>query len=152
MPSNGIRVRTTDPKVAIAVKARKKGGKLNLHEVNAILRLRAEGKSPAAIGDIIERSVEAVRSCLNRYSDTTAIAEATFKRDAVVMAERVIKRGSTEELIDVMSRPNIGVLAPAVKPGTQPGGFSIQVSVGVASLGATKAEPVLEGHVVETNG
>lgn len=130
-----IRVRST----AGVPTSRRVKGPLNVYEKNAISRMLLEGKSVAAIADIIERTSDTVRKFVNSMSDTTHLATLTVKHRAVEVMGKVLDKGSTAELIDVLSRPNIGVLAPAEKPGSGGGKFDIQVSVGVASLGAMKA-------------
>lgn len=135
------------------VAARPKG-RLLVDEQVAILRLRQDGKSIQAIADIIERSYDCVRAFIAKWPDTRPLAEAVFQRGAVTMAQHVLERGTVDNHIDVLSRPNMGVLAPVAKGGGG-GGLSFQISVTTASLGVVKVdsdpaptEKVVEGSVV----
>lgn len=131
-------------------KADRKSGRLLIDEQVAILRMRQRGKSVAAIADTIERSPATVRSFLSKYTDTTPMAEAILRKGAVVMAANIVKRGTVSEHIDVLSRPNIGVLKPVDKAGANSGGFSIHLSVGPASLGVTN-EHYTDAEVIKPN-
>ena len=94
---------------------------------------------------------EEVRDCRARFYPTKGLAERYLRANALKMAMRVVQEANVEETIDVLSRPNIGVLAPAVKPGATQN-FGIFTNIQLDSLGAVQAPPptLLEGHVVES--
>jgi hypothetical protein len=74
---------------------------------------------------------------------TVKAATWHFKAHAYEMAKRVVSEGKPAELIDVLSRPNIGVLAPVVKQSGD-GGTGLFVSVSIGSLGAAQAGAVID--------
>lgn len=95
---------------------------------------------------------EEVRDCRARFYPTKGLAERYLRANALKMAMRVVTQANVEETIDVLSRPNIGVLAPAVKPGATQN-FGIFTSIQLDSLGGVQAQPsLIEGHVVESAG
>lgn len=84
-----------------------------------------EGKYPAA----------SIGNAIQRYQPTTNIAEVILKRGAARLASRIVRRANVTEAVDILSRPNIGVLDP-IKKSEGGGGFII--SMQADSCGAVK--------------
>ena len=80
---------------------------------------------------------ETVHGILMRLRPTTDIAKMYLKAKAYKLVRRLVKRANPAEIIDVLTRPGIGVLEPQVKmEGSGGGGFFLSVSA--ESLGAVK--------------
>lgn len=83
------------------------------------------------------RSPDVVRLALTRLRPTARLAEAVLQRGAVRLAARVVRKANVAEAIDILSRPNIGVLEPAKSQDKQ-GGGGFFLSVQAGDLGAVK--------------
>lgn len=82
--------------------------------------------------------VNSIASAIARYQPTTELATVILKKGAMRLASRVVRRANVTEAIDVLSRPNIGVLDP-IKKTEGGGGFIISVtaeSCGTVKVGA----------------
>lgn len=92
------------------------------------------------------------RIAMKLMQTPTEAATTYLKSRAVKMAKRVVLKGNPSELIDVLSRSNIGVLAPK-KEGGSDGGFFLTVNAqdcGAVKVGvvAGPTQPLqLEEHV-----
>lgn len=62
-----------------------------------------------------------------RHRSTAKLATMKIQARASQIVEKIIDKAPTSELIDILSRPNIGVLEP-IKSGGQGGGFIVSVS------------------------
>lgn len=78
-----------------------------------------------------------VRYHVKQLKSTVALAKLKIKAKASAMVDRIIEKAPTSELIDILSRPNIGVLEPAQKGGQGSGGFMLTVAMD--SCGAVRA-------------
>lgn len=107
---------------------------LTIEEQCTILTLAAKGMGCTTIAEQIQRDESTVSKFLARMQDTSKLAQATLRAGSLILAKRVIKQADVKESIDVLSRPDIGALAPPTPKGGS-GGFGIQVSVGVMSNG-----------------
>lgn len=78
-----------------------------------------------------------VRHHVTALRSTVALARMKIRAKASVMVDRIVEKAPTSELIDILSRPNVGVLEPAQKGAQGGGGFIL--SVGLDSLGGVRA-------------
>lgn len=90
-------------------------------------------KQTAAALELDWKSVAAVTY---RFRSTVDLGKALLKSHAAKMAMKVIRHGTVQEHIDVLSRPGIGVLEPAQKGNIGGGGFFLAIDVG--TCGAVK--------------
>ncbi len=108
------------------------------------------------IGKHLGRPHTTIWAVIRRLRPTTGIAGDYIKANAFKLAHRIVQHASVEQSIDILSRPNIGVLEPIKKGEVGGGGFylSVQsdscgaVKVGVAMPGSGPA-PQLTGAVNE---
>lgn len=90
----------------------------------------------------LDRDWKTIAGAVNRLMPTVDLAKMRLRAGASRMARRIINRGSTSELIDVLSRPNIGVLDPIKSEKGQGGGFFMSVemdSLGAVRIGAAQS-------------
>lgn len=87
------------------------------------------------ISEDVHREQETVRKFIRSMRDTTTMATRTIRARSSSMVEKVLRKADPALLVDILQRPNIGVLKPVVRePVNQLGIF---VSVGRDSLGAS---------------
>lgn len=100
-------------------------------------RSKGVGKTESykKVGEILGRNYQTIAAAVLRLSPSTGVAQDYLKSRALKMARRVVKEAKANELIDVLSRPNMGVLAPKQDAGGQTGFF---LSVSVDTCGAVK--------------
>lgn len=72
-------------------------------------------------------SPDTVGNYWREHRPTTKLATMKIQARASQIVEKIIEKAPTNELIDILSRPNIGVLEP-MKSGNQGGGFIVSVS------------------------
>ena len=113
------------------VKARgeRAGKPLSYAERAIIVQALSEGKDPSKIAMVLGRNVSTIQRFKNSMIDSTAYAKAIFKHNAATLAERVVEKANVREALDVLSRPDIGVIAPPVGSGGVGGSFGVSVSV-----------------------
>lgn len=81
------------------------------------------------------REIDNVRKFIRSMRDTTTLATRVIRARSSQLVEKVLRKADPALLVDILQRPNIGVLKPVVKePVAQIGIF---VSTGRDSLGAT---------------
>lgn len=112
-----------------------KVSKLKPDEKSAILLMSEKGRTVDEIAKSLDRSKATISRFIADMADTSILAKATLRAGAAALAERVIKRASVTESIEVLSRPGIDVLQPVVQKGAGSGGGGFRVSVGVGSCG-----------------
>lgn len=96
------------------------------------------------IGEAVGRDHKTVCDVIKRYLPTTDLATAILRAGAVDMAQKIIRKGTVSEMIDVLERPNIGVLDPVKKGGGESeSGFMLTVSAD--TLGAVKVGVAVGG-------
>jgi hypothetical protein len=100
----------------------------------------AKGYAPAQIyryiGRCQGRHPKTIENFLRRHRSTVELAQIKLKASASKIVQKVIEKAPTHELIDLLSRPNIGVLEPMKKQDITNNGFIINVQAD--SLGAVK--------------
>lgn len=75
-----------------------------------------------------------------QFKPTDALARATLMARLSEMVDRVCEKADVDQLISILSRSNIGVLAPEVKGGSPGVNNQILVSVNPGSLAAVNEE------------
>lgn len=108
-------------------------------EILLIVDMLDQGRTVKQIAYELGRQEPAIRRISRKYHPTTALAERLIRASALTLAEKVVKHSTVEEAIDVLSRPNIGVLKPAAKDNSINVGFF--TSVALDSCGAVKSIP-----------
>lgn len=90
---------------------------------------------------------------------TTGLATDFLKARAFRLARKVVRDASVDQALDILSRPNIGVLDPIKKQEGGPGGFFISVTadscgaVNVGIAGGSMPEfPALQPQLTEGEG
>lgn len=81
------------------------------------------------------RSLSAVSRLIHRYHPTTNLATRHIRASALKLAERIVKKADVDQAIEILSRPNIGVLEPINKGESSPG---VMISVNQGDLGAVQ--------------
>ncbi len=89
------------------------------------------------VADAMGIDASSVRYHVKALKSTVALAKRKLLAKASVMVDRIVEKAPTSELIDILSRPNIGVLDPAQKGQQGNGGFFLSVEMG--SLGGVRA-------------
>lgn len=121
--------------------------RLTVEEQTIILRLHKEGVSQSEIARQIERDHSAISRFLKRFFGTTELAQAYIQANALNLAKKVVKHATVEEAVDILSRPNIGVLQPHK---TEKSGPQILISFGQDSIGGIESRS--GGSPNETKG
>lgn len=103
----------------------------------AILKLLDEGWNLSQVATKSGRSVAAISRLRAKYSPTTFLAERLIKAKALDLTQRVIDKADVDQSIEVLSRPNVGVLQPLKSGGGDFGG--VHISVSANSVGAIVA-------------
>lgn len=88
------------------------------------------------VGLLVGRDAKVIGVTIARLNPTTDLAKMYVRAKALKMMKRVVKKGTTAELIDVLGRPSIGVLDSPSKEGAGSTGFFISVDAG--TCGAVK--------------
>lgn len=115
-----------------------------LHQFKEGIRL---GKSRLdiyeAIGKMYGRDPGVVRLTIRRLLPTTDIATDLLRAKAHHLTRRLIRKANTTEILDILSRPNIGVLEPIKKVDSGSGNIIIGVSMescGAVNIGVQHGE------------
>lgn len=82
------------------------------------------------------RTTDAIYQLIQRFRPSVDGAEAYMKANALRLAMRVVRKASSEQAIDILSRSNVGVLAPKADGGGANQGFFL--SVQADTCGAVK--------------
>lgn len=105
------------------------------------------------------RDESTISRLLKQFRPTTELARATILARASQLVERVADKADVDQLIDILSRPNVGVLEPVAGKGGGSGGANVGILVSVqqGSLAAiaTNTETVpaaIDGETVPEGG
>lgn len=101
-------------------------------------------ESCALTGLKLGKSPSAIYAHTKKLRNTTALAGDILKSGAADLARRIIEKANVEQAIEVLTRSNIGVLAPK-SAGEGGGGGGIFINVQAENLGAVKVG-VLQGQ------
>jgi len=77
------------------------------------------------------RSLNAISRLIRQFSPSSILAERFLRANALALAERIVAKADVPQAIEVLSRPNIGVLASS----RASGGVSVMMSISNDSLG-----------------
>lgn len=149
-PATGIEATRTESLESLLKPRKKLGPKLSIPDLADIIgRLKGLRASGIAIGEACEvvaqemgREPSAIYAAWKRLSPTVDIAEVYLRSQAFKLATRVVREANVDQAIDILSRKNVGVLAPKTEEGSGQGGFFL--SVQADSCGAVK---IAGGHV-----
>jgi hypothetical protein len=96
------------------------------------------GEACRQIAPLYDRHVDTIINLVRRLtSDTTEVAGHYMKSNALRLAMRVVRDANVQQSMDILERPNMGVLAPKKAAGEGSRGFFLTVSAD--SCGAVKA-------------
>jgi hypothetical protein len=84
-------------------------------------------ESCAKIAEEYGRTQETIYGLVRRFNPSTDAAEALIKANALRLAVRVVRKANVDQAIDILSRPNMGVLQPTQQAGSGGGGFFLSV-------------------------
>ena len=117
-----------------------------------IVELSLSGRTAAAIAADTGWTIDEVCAVRRQYLPTTTLAAHYLKAKALQLAERIVAEANVEEAIDVLSRPNIGVLEPLPKGQSQPP-IRIFTSIDISSLGGVnvRGESTAAGNTSTAN-
>lgn len=134
------------------------GQRVRSEELADILSLFEEQKKTGkplracyeAIGELVGRSPDVVRMIIGRLKPTNGLARVYIQSKAMKLAMKVVREANTAQAIDILSRPNMGVLDP-MKQTNQEGGFFMSMtadSCGAVKIGVTNQRPpaAIEGE------
>lgn len=93
------------------------------------------------------RHPKTIENFIRRHRSTVGLAQMKLRANAAKIVDKIIDKAPTHELIDVISRPNIGVLEPTKKQELTNNGFILNVQVD--SLGAVKSIPAPTPTIIE---
>lgn len=91
---------------------------------------KAAAQAVGVTAAMVQQHVKALRS-------TVRLAKMKILAKSSAMVDKIVEKAPTNELIDILSRPNVGVLEPAQKGQQSNGGFIL--SVAMDSCGAVRA-------------
>lgn len=89
-----------------------------------------------AVGAEVGRDARVVGAFVNRMRPTVGAARVYLRSKALKLAKRLVEKANTTEILDILSRPSMGVIDPAQKGGGEGMGFQLLVSAD--SCGAVK--------------
>lgn len=114
----------------------RKARRFSLTDINEILNrfkrlTKQEGRSIseacATIAEERHRSPDSIRTLIRRFQPNVDGAEAYVRANALRLAMRVVRKATVDQSIDILSRSNVGVLAPKQEGGGAGGGFFLSV-------------------------
>lgn len=86
------------------------------------------GEACAQIAGDYGRTKDVIYALVRRFVPSVDAADAFLKANALRLAMRVVRKADVDQAIDVLSRSNIGVLAPKQEAGGNAGGFFLSVT------------------------
>src|SRR5262245_59220066 len=86
---------------------------------------------------------ETVYGVQRRLRPTVGLAEDYLRANAFKLATRVVRKANVDQAMNILSRPNVGVLHPAAGAG-EGGGSRFMIGVSIDSLGAVKVAGAVE--------
>lgn len=110
--------------------------------VSRVRQLRKEGKTISEAcelaGEEAGKDARTVYQLVRRLEPSTEIAELYLKSSALRLAMRIVRDANVPEAIDILSRKNIGVIAPKAEQMGGAGGFFLSVTA--ETCGAVKVQ------------
>lgn len=114
-----------------------------------IVKLIEKGHTDAEIAAKVSWPINEVRDTRCEFFPTAGLAKYYLKSQALKLAQRIVADCNVEEAVDILSRPNIGVLAPAVKNQPGPMKASFLTSINPQDLGGVKVAAMVTTGEVE---
>jgi hypothetical protein len=119
-----------------------RGQRIPVQEIEEIVgrfnALRRKGKSLTeaykSVAETMGRDWKVIASVMYRLQPTTDFAKVYLKAEALKLARRVVRNANVGEALDVLTRPNIGVLQPIKSRAS--GGAQVFCSITLDSIGA----------------
>lgn len=99
------------------------------------------------VGEEIGREEKTVYMLIRRLEPTIDVSQAYIQAQALRLAMRIVRKANVAEAVDILSRRNIGVLAPKQEEGSGGGGFFLSVSAescGAIKIGVASAAKQLD--------
>lgn len=112
-----------------------------------ICRMVEQGCTDLEISKRTYWPIEKVRETRCEYFPTAGLAKYYLKSQALTLARRIVAEANVEEALDVLSRPNIGVLEPALKNAPGPTKFAVMTSINPQDLGGVKVAVGITGQL-----
>lgn len=107
---------------------------MDFEEKEMVLRMYSDERlTIAEIARRTGRKHGTISKFLHSMSPTAYLAQSFLKANAMTLAKRVVEKADVNQAIDILSRPNIGVLKPMQKGADAP---QIHISVNTDSIGA----------------
>lgn len=110
-------------------------------DTEKIVQALARGMSTPDVAARSGYSEEQVRDIRAQYFPTAGLAKHYLRSNALRLAKRVVEEANVEEAVDILSRPNIGVLDAPVK-GAGQSTTSILTSIHPTHLGGVQVAVV----------
>jgi transposase-like protein len=139
-----------------------RAGRLTSHPMSAgekndiLVALAKPGATAAAVAKEFGRDISTINRLIAQFKPTDALARATLMSRLSEMVERVVDKADVDQLISVLSRSNVGILAPENKStgGSGPNIYlsSVQVGTLAAVNSDFKSPDAIEGTVVNSGG
>lgn len=107
---------------------------MDMEEKAEVLRLYfKERKTITDIAKELGRKHETISKFIRTMTDSTQVAQQFLKAKAFELTKRVVEKANVDQAIEILSRPNVGVLEPHKKGNDAP---QIMISVNTESIGA----------------
>lgn len=115
-------------------------------ETAIALTLHRKGFSLNQIGQQLHRHHDTIRQAIEPFMDSTELAQQRLRGAALQLVERVIEGADVDQALDVLSRPNVGVLQPVAQQGNS---SNVQVNIGILPPGCEQGVAVIEASATE---
>lgn len=123
---------------------------VSLHKRYTQAENRPVKESLDLIAERMGRSPEVIKQVIRRFRPAVDGAEAYLKAQSLRLAMRVVRKANVDQSIDVLSRSNIGVLAPKTEGGSTGGGFFLSVQAehlgAVGIVAGSMPQSMVMGH------
>lgn len=107
------------------------------------------GAACAEIARDYDRTQDTVYNLVRRFIPSVEAADSYLKANALRLAMRVVRKANVDQSIDILSRSNIGALAPAKTESGGGGGFFLSVQAdtcGAVKIGIVQGQGAMEGQ------
>lgn len=111
-------------------------------ERELVVRYVKQGMTNDEIALLVGWHTDEVRNTRAIFFPTQGLAKDYLKANALRLAMRIVEEANVEEAVDILSRPNIGVLKPAEKPNSRPN-IGIITNINTATLGGVQTSTAL---------
>lgn len=115
-----------------------------------VLKLIERGFDDHEIAKRAKWPVKDVAETRVEFFPTCGLAKYYLKSQALKLAQIAVKDANVQEAVDILSRPNIGVLDPAVKNAPGPVKASFLTSINPGDLGGVKVAAQISTGSEET--